>query len=188
MQIQKTGLATQLPNTVKVTQKETGPKEQVVLGSSEPTPEFMKPLANQTSGPVGALGCAALGGAAGVGLGMALGGVKGAVDAAIGYGATAFFGPTGGVVATVGMGVLGAANGFKEGMKKKDGSQIAGGRVIAGAVGGLSNAAATWMGATHNFWAGVGLGALVTGAPAAAILGGTLALGGGIAGGIAGGA
>jgi hypothetical protein len=187
MQIQKTGMATQLPNTVKVTKKETGPKEQVVLGSSEPTPEFLKPIANQTAGPVGALGCAALGGAAGVGLGMALGGFQGAFDAAVGYGATAFFGPTGGVVATVGMGALGALKGFKEGIKKQDGTQVAGGNLIAGAIGGLSNAGATWMGATHNFWAGVGYGALVTGAPAALILGGTLALGGGIAGGIAGG-
>jgi hypothetical protein len=182
MMIQKTGQPAQLLNTTTIAKKDTGPKEQVVLGSSEPTPDFLKPLANQNAGAVGALGCAALGGAAGVGIGIAVGGIKGAVDATIGHVASSLWGPTGGAVATISLGVLGALSGFKEGVKTQDGKQVAGGSLIGAAVGGLTTAGATWMGATHNFWSGVGLGALVTGAPAGLVLGGVLAFGGGVAG------
>ncbi|MEQ8191159.1 MAG: hypothetical protein ABRQ39_24555 [Candidatus Eremiobacterota bacterium] len=170
MQIQKTGLATQLPNTFKVTKKETGPQEQVVLGSSEPTPEFLKPISNQTSSAIGALGGAAIGGVGGALLGGGIASIQGAVDAGIGWGASAIFGPVGGTVATVGLGALGFLGGLKEGS------------VFNALLNGATNAGATWMGVTHG-GTGILYGAAITGLPSALVLG----IGGAVVGGLAGG-
>ena len=180
MQIQKTNLATQLPNTVKVTKKETGPKEQVVLGSSEATPDFLKPISNQTSSAIGALGGAAIGGIGGAVLGGGIAGIKGAVDAGIGWGATAIFGATGGTVATVGLGALGFLGGLKD-TKGADGKVIEG-SVFKGLLNGATSAGATWMGVTHGA-TGLLYGAAITGVPTALVLGVTGALVGGVAGG-----
>jgi len=172
MKIQQTGMQNQITTGVKFQKKELGPQDGVSLGSTEKTPDFLQqPLVSQKSDAGAALGCAAVGGATGVVLGGTFGAIGGAVDAGIGWAASALFGETGGLVATGVMGLIGFAKGAT-GEK---------GNIVTGVIGAASNAGATYLGAKCGAM-GLLYGGLVTGVPTAAIAGIGLATAGGAIG------
>ncbi|HPZ08218.1 MAG TPA: hypothetical protein PL110_08895 [Candidatus Eremiobacteraeota bacterium] len=184
MEIQKTGVGAQLPQ-IKFTKKEEGPKEQVVLGSTSETPDFLKgkPLSEQPAGPGTALGCAAIGGVGGAVVVGGIASIAGAVDAAIGLAANHFLGPAGGIGATAVLGGLAFLKGLKS-TKGADG-EVKKGSLLNAVVGGATAAGATYLGATMG-GTGVLYGAALTGVPAGLIAGVTLAAAGGLVGATAG--
>jgi len=179
------GLVAQATGQVKVEKKEGDQKEQVQLGTNEPTPEFMKKPQGGTimswehssvtteHTSVTAKGCAEAGGALGVVVGGAFGTMAGAFDAGIGWAARGIWGPTGGAVATISIGALH----FLKGVAGKDGS------ITKGLIGGATGAASTFLGAQFG-GAGLFYGGMATGIPDAIIAGKTLAHAGAQVGGI----
>ena len=172
MKIQKSGMQNFQTGGVKLQKKDMGPKEQVSIGSTNQTPDFLqKELLTQKADAGAAAGCALLGGATGVIMGGAIGTIGGAIDAGIGWAANSMFGPTGGMIAT---GVMGGI-GFVKGLSGEKGS------LVSAAIGGASNAASTYLGAKCGAM-GLLYGGLVTGIPSAAIAGVALGAAGGAIG------
>jgi len=159
----------------KAPKKEAEVKDQVNIGASEETPDFLK------EPPISSNGCAKLGGAVGAAGGFFIGGAIGTADALIGLLAQKFGGEVGGLVASGVVGALHFAKGMNQEEAKpgdlKDQSTAAmmkvvtkgiGNKYANAAISGLTGAASTYMGARFGA-AGLFYGGLATGVPNAVV-------------------
>jgi len=165
MKIQKSGMTGQVPVKVTMQKKEMGPKEEITLGSTEKNPDFLsKPLISQQAfGEDGSCNpimqaATTVGGAAG-------GGLLGAIEAGIGWGASALGGEAGGLAATLAIGGIAAgAGGLATLMTRGNKGKMA----AVGAAGVAASAGATYLGVRFGPM-GMLYGSLVMGVPTAIV-------------------